>query len=69
MDKKEKIIKERYGSYILTIRYFLDGKGASVKMEDLAELRFPLLWSETMTVEKANACLDFFKSVGYFSIA
>ena len=48
-----KIIKERYGSHILAITYFENS--AKVTVEDLAEIKFPLIYSDIMTKENANA--------------
>lgn len=67
-NRKENTISESYGSYRLTIRYFANSNKASVKMEDVSKLRFPLLWVHHMTDEQANAALDIFKAVGYFDI-
>lgn len=66
--RKEKIITERHGSHRLTIRYFENSNKAQVTMEDIAALRFPLLWSVPMNDEQANAALDLFKAVGYFDL-
>jgi hypothetical protein len=66
--RKEKTITERHGSYRLTIRYFENSNKAQATMEDIAALRFPILWSHTLTDEQANAALDIFKAVGFFDI-
>lgn len=67
-NRKEKTITEGYGSYRLTIRYLADSNKATVKMEDVSKIRFPLLWVHTLTDNQANAALDIFKAVGYFDI-
>ena len=67
-NRKESTLTESYGPYRLTIRYFANSNRASVKMEDVSKLRFPLLWVHHMTDEQANAALDIFKAVGYFDI-
>lgn len=66
--RKERTITEGHGSYRLAIRYFENSNKAQVTMENIAALRFPLLWSATMTDEQANAALDLFKAVGYFDL-
>ena len=66
--RKEKTIKEGFGSYHLTIRYFENSNKAQVTMEDISALRFPLLWSVPMNDEQANAALDLFKAIGYFDL-
>lgn len=66
--RPEKIITEAYGSHRLTIRYFADSNKAQATMEDTAALRFPLLWSHTLTDEQANAALTIFKSIGFFDV-
>ena len=60
-------IKERYGSHILTIIYFENT--AKVTVEDLAEIKFPLIYSDIMTKENANAYLEIFKACGYIEVA
>lgn len=67
-NRKEKIIKESYGSYRLTIRYFENSNKAQATMEDTSEIRFPVLWSHTLTDDQANAALNIFKSTGFFDI-
>lgn len=64
--KKEKIITERYGHYKLEITY--REKFASVKVEDLSSLKFPLIFSEHMSKEQANVYLEMFKELGYIPI-
>lgn len=59
-------IKERYGSYVLTITYFENS--AKVTVEDLAEIKFPLIYSDVMTKENANLYLEIFKVCGYIEI-
>ena len=59
-------IQERYGSHILTITYFKNS--AKVTVEDLAEIKFPLIYSDIMTKEKANAYLEIFKACGYIEV-
>ena len=59
-------IQERYGSHILTITYFENS--AKVTVKDLAEIKFPLIYSDIMTKEKANAYLEIFKACGYIEV-
>ncbi len=66
--RPESTIKERYGHYIMTIRYIADSNNAQVSMEDLSALRLPLIWSLTMNDESANAALDLFKKIGFFNL-
>jgi hypothetical protein len=66
--RPEKIIKERYGHYLMTIRYMEDSNNAQVSMEDLNALRLPLIWSLTMNDESANAALNLFKNIGFFDL-
>lgn len=67
-NRKESTITEIFGSYRLKIRYFANCNFAQVTMENVAELRFPLLWSIYMNDVQANAALTLFKSIGYFDI-
>ena len=60
------IITERYGSHILTITYYENS--AKVTVEDLAEIKFPLIYSDIMTKESANAYLEIFKACGYIEV-
>lgn len=60
------IITERYGSHILTITYYENS--AKVTVEDLAEIKFPLIYSDIMTKENANAYLEIFKACGYIEV-
>lgn len=59
-------ITERYGSHILTITYFKNS--AKVTVEDLAEIKFPLIYSGIMSKENANAYLKIFIEYGYIKI-
>ena len=59
-------IEVRYGSHILTITYFENS--AKVTVEDLAEIKFPLIYSGIMTKENANAYLEIFKVCGYIKV-
>lgn len=59
-------VTERYGSYVLEITYH--EKFASVKVEDLGVIRFPLLFAGTMSKEQANSYLEIFKKQGYVEI-
>lgn len=65
-EEKVKIITERYGHYELEITYH--EKFASVKVEDLSSLKFPLIFSEHMSKEQANVYLEMFKELGYIPI-
>lgn len=68
-NRPEKTITEGYGSYRLEIRYMANSNTAQVTMKDVAESRFPTIWSQTMKDDQANAALEIFKSIGYFDIA
>ena len=61
------IITERYGSHILTITYYENS--AKVTVEDLAEIKFPLIYSDIMTKGNANAYLEIFRACGYIEVA
>lgn len=61
------IITERYGSRILTITYYENS--AKVTVKDLEEIKFPLIYSDIMTKESANAYLEIFKACGYIEVA
>lgn len=67
--REEKEITERYGSHQMKVRYFANSNRAQVTMYDLSELRFPLLWSATLTDDQANAARDIFKTTGFFELA
>lgn len=67
--RKEKTIKEAYGPYRMEIRYLANCNTTQVTMYDVSQLRFPLLWSATLTDEQANAALDIFKTTGFFELA
>lgn len=56
--------ENRYGSHVLTIDWRDDY--AVVKLEDLSQLRFPLLWSKHMTREQAWATRYLFTRIGPF---
>ena len=60
------VLEERYGSYVLRVRYSEDG--AYVSMYDLGELRFPLIWGTPMTKAQANGAIELFKNIGYFDM-
>lgn len=66
--RKEKTIKERYGHYVMSIRYFANCNKAQVSIENISALNFPLVWSSTMNDDQANAALDLFLSIGYFEL-
>ena len=59
------MIKEMYQGYRLTITYH--EKFAQVSVEDLRE-RLPLIFSQTMTKEKANSYLELFRNCGHVEI-
>ena len=59
------VIKEMYQGYRLTITYHENF--AQVSVEDLGE-RIPLIFSQTMTKEKANSYLQIFRNCGYVEI-
>lgn len=62
-----KTITEGFGSYRLRIDY----KGndfAQVTIEDVAQIRFPLMWSRPMTYAQANGALALFKMIGFFEM-
>ena len=64
----------RYGSRVLTATFWIetDRRGnpdiansyAQLKLEDLGELRFPLIWSRGVTVEQAHAAIEIFEATG-----
>ena len=64
----------RFGSQVLTATFWIEtdrhGKPdltksyAQIKLEDLGELRFPLIWSQGATVEQAHAALAIFEATG-----
>lgn len=62
-----KTIKEAYGPYRLTITY-KDHNYAQVTMENVAEIKFPVIWSMGLNYEAANGALELFKAIGYFDI-
>lgn len=68
-NRKESTITEGFGSYQLKIRYFENSNKAQVTMSDTSLLRFPLLWSCTLSDEQANAALTIFQNIGFFDIA
>ena len=56
-----------YGHYRLKIHY--NGNGfAQVTMSDIAQMKYPLLWSCGMTYEQANESLETFRNKGYFDM-
>lgn len=71
-----------FGGYRLKVRYFGGGleqvpdgalirtlpKGAQVSMYDLGQLRFPLIWSKTMTLEQVKGAIALFNLIGYFDM-
>lgn len=69
MIREEKILRYGFGGYRLEVRY--DGSEndfAQVTMYDLGELRFPMIWSTSMTKEQAVGAIELFKEVGYFDM-
>ena len=64
----------RYGSKVLTANFWIitDKHGnpnlakshAQLKLEDMGELRFPLIWSQGATVEQAHAAIEIFEATG-----
>ena len=60
------MIERRYGQYIL--KYDKRGAVAQVTMYDLGDIRFPLVWSKTMTVEQGLGALALFEAIGYFDM-
>ena len=56
---------EAYGGYRLTARKVGDNL-VQVKMYDLGNLHFPLMWSTYMTREQAEGAFKLFYLVGYF---
>lgn len=59
------MIRERYGHHTIEIDY-RDNDYAQVTINDLSNIRWPLVWSSGMTYKQANAALEIFKAVGYF---
>ena len=59
-------IKESYGHYRLEITYRKNF--ASVKVEDLSALKFPLVFSTPMSYGEANVYLEMFKKFGYIPV-
>jgi len=64
-----------YGSKVMTLRpisktVVIDGRDttiisdAQIKLEDLSELRFPLLWSKQFPIKEAHAFLHLFEATG-----
>lgn len=68
-NRPEKVITEGYGPYRLEIRYLANCNTAQVSMKDISTVSFPLIWSQTMKDDQANAALEIFKSIGFFNIA
>lgn len=62
-----KILRYCFGGYRLEVRYSA-GDFAQVSMYDFSNLRFPLLWSESMTKQQARGAIELFKSCGYFDL-
>lgn len=62
-----RIIKERFGSHVLKIEYRGDDF-AQVRVDDLSNLKFPMLFSLPMSYEMANYYLDIFRNCGYVPI-
>lgn len=62
-----------FGAYRLKVNYFGGGHGkapdgAQVSMYDLGQIRFPMVWSKTMSLEKAKGAIELFSLVGYFDM-
>lgn len=53
-----------HGGYRMTVQYY--DSNAQVTMYDLSNLRFPLVWSKTMTKAAARGASAIFESIGYF---
>ena len=63
-----------YGGRKLTATFWIetDGNGkpelaksyAQLKLEDMGEIRFPLIWSQSVTPEQAHAALKIFEATG-----
>ena len=73
MNKTAETIAQ-YGSRILTAQFFVstDDRGnvdhansyAQISLTDRAELRFPLIWSTSVTLKEAHAALELFEATG-----
>jgi hypothetical protein len=58
--------KARFGGYQMEV----DRRGnvSQVSVYDLSNLRFPLMWSKTMTNSQAEGAIALFQAVGYFAM-
>lgn len=56
-----------YGKYRMSI----DRRGdiAQVSVYDVSNLKYPLMWSKSLTNEQADAAKEMFEAIGYFEIA
>ena len=72
-------ITRSYGCKRMTLRPIskaavIDGRDttiisdAQIKLEDLSELRFPLLWSRPFPIKEARALLSLFEATGIDTI-
>ena len=66
-DIHEKEEQYRFGSFRLYVRKISDAL-AQVSVYDVGNIRFPLMWSKTMTTEQARGAVDLFEAVGYFAM-
>ena len=58
---------EAYGGYRLTARKIGDNL-VQLRMYDLGNLRFPLMWSTGVTREQADGAFMLFNLTGYFEM-
>lgn len=58
--------KARYGSYLMEV----DKRGnvSQVTVYDLGNIRFPLMWSKTMSNTQADGAIALFQAVGYYAM-
>ena len=56
----------RYGGYKMEVEK--RGNVFQVTVYDLGNLRFPLMWSKTMTAEQAKGAIDLFQAIGYYAM-
>lgn len=59
-------MKARFGCYEMEV----DKRGnvSQVTVYDLGNIRFPLMWSKTMTNKQAEGALMLFEAIGYFAM-
>ena len=60
------MVKARYGGYLMEV----DKRGnvSQVTVYDLGNLRFPLMWSKTLTNTQADGALKLFQAIGYYAM-